>query len=150
MLLTILRHAHALSEGYASDELRPLSKEGLDECAEMVAKLQKLKLIFTHAFSSPYLRAKETAEILASALGVENHSLISLGIPADKAAFVEQLHSLDQESCCLIICHMPFITEFLDSIVKNGTIGPCKPCEGALIETDPSVYPLQGKLILRF
>lgn len=147
MLLVALRHAKTASEGYASDEIRPLSEEGVRQCKEMIEKLHKLKLSFTHSFSSPYLRAKQTAEYIADAFKVENHTLLCLGVPPNASILSSQLHSVGKQSNCLIVGHMPFLADYLNTLVGNDTIGSLQPCGGALIEIDPSLYPLRGKLL---
>ncbi|MGP4070784.1 histidine phosphatase family protein [Halobacillus sp. B29] len=65
----MVRHAHST---YTPDELnRPLSAEGTKEAAKVSARLIDDNI--EHVISSPYLRAIQTVEGLASALGQEIH-----------------------------------------------------------------------------
>jgi phosphohistidine phosphatase len=72
MNLSFLRHgvaADAGAPGAAGDHSRPLTDEGREKTTRVAAGLQRLGLAFDLILSSPLLRAKETADIVAAALG---------------------------------------------------------------------------------
>src|SRR5580698_564113 len=67
MKLYLLRHATAVDIA-SSDALRELTKEGREEARIAGAALAELGVKLSHFFSSPLVRARQTAEIAAKAL----------------------------------------------------------------------------------
>ncbi len=67
MNLYIVRHAIAVDEGTADfeDSQRPLTDKGRRKMRQIAKGLRALGVEFDLILSSPYLRAQETAEILA-------------------------------------------------------------------------------------
>lgn len=70
MRLFLLRHADAEAHA-ASDLERPLSEKGLRQAKDIAAFLKRLKTPPKIVLSSPALRAQQTAQPVAAALGVE-------------------------------------------------------------------------------
>src|SRR5438552_2201387 len=60
MRLYFLRHAHALDG--QDDAARPLSPDGLKQCRKIGRFLQRAEIEFDQAYSSPLLRAVQTAQ----------------------------------------------------------------------------------------
>jgi len=76
MELLIIRHAHAGSrEEFAKtgqpDELRPLSKEGVHDMKEIARGLRRLVPTVDSVVTSPLVRARQTADIVADEYRVE-------------------------------------------------------------------------------
>ncbi|MGC9105316.1 MAG: 2,3-diphosphoglycerate-dependent phosphoglycerate mutase [Thermoprotei archaeon] len=73
MLLALVRHAQAVSNALKilSDEYDkfPLTEEGVSQAKRAAEELKKLKP--EAVFSSPVLRARQTAEIIAESLGLK-------------------------------------------------------------------------------
>lgn len=72
MNLFFLRHGIAVeygASGAARDSARPLSEEGLAKTREIVGAVKKMDFSFDAILSSPYARARQTAEIAAEVLG---------------------------------------------------------------------------------
>src|SRR5690349_21920432 len=70
MNLYILRHGIAVepgTAGYATDSDRPLLPKGERKLRKIAQAMQALKLSYNLILSSPYLRARQTAEIIAAA-----------------------------------------------------------------------------------
>lgn len=70
--LILVRHAHALSALAAhvqSDGERPLSPEGREKAAFTAKRLKELNVGTPQLVTSPLLRARQTAEIIAGVLG---------------------------------------------------------------------------------
>ena len=68
MNLYIIRHAIAVDEGtseYEHDSERPLTDKGRKKMRQIAKGLHTLGVEFDLILSSPYVRARETAEILA-------------------------------------------------------------------------------------
>ena len=73
MNLYILRHGIAAEreEWDKDDALRPLTREGEKQMAEVARAMKKMGLEFDLILSSPSERAKKTAEIVAEKLELE-------------------------------------------------------------------------------
>jgi phosphohistidine phosphatase len=68
MLLYLIRHGKAAgAAGYPSDAARPLTADGAEEMRRVARRLGKLGVRFDVVLSSPLVRARETAEIVAEA-----------------------------------------------------------------------------------
>ena len=74
MNLYIIRHAIAVDEGtpeYEDDSQRPLTDKGKKKMRQIAKGLRALGVEFDLILSSPYVRAKETAEILADVFKIK-------------------------------------------------------------------------------
>jgi phosphohistidine phosphatase len=75
MNLYIIRHAIAVDEAtpdYESDSERPLTDKGRKKMRQIAKALRYLGVEFDLILSSPYVRACETAEILADVFKMKN------------------------------------------------------------------------------
>ena len=120
MEICLVRHAIAVergSKGYQDDRARPLTPEGRKRMAEAARGLKSLvqpEAIFT----SPILRAKQTAEILGDAFGLKPRLLEPLG-NGDHAAAVAACGRASEESI-MLVGHEPWMSELL-SVLLTGT-----------------------------
>ena len=74
MNLYLMRHGIALPQDDPSvtqDGDRPLSHKGIKRMREAAKGVRRLKIPFDGVLTSPLLRARQTAEIVASALDME-------------------------------------------------------------------------------
>ena len=79
MNLYILRHAIAVERGtlgYADDSKRPLTPEGKRKMRLNALGMKTLGLSFDIILSSPYLRAIQTANIVAKTFEIPNDKLV--------------------------------------------------------------------------
>src|SRR5262245_50296725 len=86
MELYILRHAIAVDRGtpgYEDDRQRPLTPEGRKKMRLIAKGMKALGLEFDLILSSPYLRAKETAEIATEVLRARNKLKFSDDLAVD-------------------------------------------------------------------
>ena len=146
MKLFILRHAIAVprgTAGYRDDSRRPLTKEGITTTRRGVRGMRRLKLDFDLVLSSPYRRAKHTAEIVVRALGIEDRLRFTDHLAAEAAPrqlVAEIQHSYAGKNSILLVGHEPYLTELvslllggkpgLPLVLKKG--GLCKLEIGAL------------------
>lgn len=80
MNIYIIRHAIAVDEGtpgYESDSERPLTDKGRKKMRQIAKALRHLGVQFDLIISSPYVRACETAEILAEVFKMKNKIVFS-------------------------------------------------------------------------
>ena len=71
MLLYIVRHAYAGQHGdprYPNDALRPLTKKGRKEFSRVVKKLGRRRFAPTLVGTSPLVRCRQTADVIAQRL----------------------------------------------------------------------------------
>src|SRR6185436_9835485 len=68
--LYLVRHAIAAERGpkYPDDSLRPLTPAGSKKFAEAVPGLAEMDVVIDFVLTSPFSRARETAQILAAGL----------------------------------------------------------------------------------
>ncbi|HLZ22713.1 MAG TPA: phosphohistidine phosphatase SixA [Ktedonobacterales bacterium] len=87
MQLFFLRHGRAVEpdvwRGAEAD--RPLTPEGLDEMRQVARGLKWLGVLPDAIYTSPYARARQTAEIVADALGVSSTPVDALEPGCDLA-----------------------------------------------------------------
>ncbi|QJA06600.1 phosphohistidine phosphatase SixA [Thermosulfurimonas marina] len=115
MRLYLVQHGKSLSE--AEDPRRPLSPEGREETQRMADWLRELGIRVPEIWHSTKLRARETAEILAEALGartVEKEGLAPLDDPLPVAEVLK-----DRAEDLLIAGHLPFLSR-LTSLLLTG------------------------------
>lgn len=124
MLLLLIRHAHAGDSDpsqWPDDRERPLTDKGRKIHRRMSRLLGKLGLRPTHVLTSPWLRAAQTAQILAETLELENPP-----VPCDALATDPELSRLadsagdpGQDAVVAMVGHSPWMEE-LAGILLGG------------------------------
>src|SRR5688572_9911273 len=95
MDLYILRHAKAeeRSSRYRNDSLRPLTKEGIKRQQLASKGMRAMKLKFDLILSSPFTRAKQTAEIVAEVMTTKQPRYTKhLASGADSRQLIEEIN----------------------------------------------------------
>jgi phosphohistidine phosphatase len=113
MKLLIVRHAAAMDRGTPglADELRPLTEEGIARFGSVARALRSLAEIDV-LLSSPLLRAKQTAEIMAGELkGVRVTECAALG-GASREEVEDALSRLPVRSSIALVGHEPALSEW--------------------------------------
>lgn len=127
MNLFILRHGIAVepgSPGMTSDADRILSVEGKKKMKAIARGMKVLDLAFDLILSSPYARARETAEIVAHEFGLEGALEFSplLAVGGDGAALVAELaaRGRDLESI-LLVGHEPQLSRLISHLLSGNS-----------------------------
>ena len=121
----ILRHGIAVergTRGYAKDSDRPLTTEGRKKMRRISRTLRKFELSFDLILSSPYVRARQTAEIVAKVLKAEKRLKFSehLAAEGDAEELVEQLRRLyHSPASVLLVGHEPYLSQLI-SVLLTG------------------------------
>jgi phosphohistidine phosphatase len=68
MEIYFLRHGEAARKGGGDDSVRPLTEEGMARMEEEAAAMKSLEMGVRTIMASPFLRARQTAEIIARKL----------------------------------------------------------------------------------
>src|SRR5689334_5636039 len=113
MDLYILRHAIAVERGTDAsrdDFERPLTSEGAEKLRGVIKAMRNLELSFDLILSSPYLRARETAEMVAASFGLQKRLELrdSLGADSVPREFLAELTKLEPvPKSLLLVGHEP-------------------------------------------
>ncbi len=113
--LVIMRHgpAEALSAEQGSDAERRLTPEGRVQTAQTCAVLAQLLPSLEQIYTSPYVRAWETAELLAAALDAPAPMVTPLLAPGFEYARLARMLAADGEYPAAIVAHEPDLSEFI-------------------------------------
>ncbi|MGI8662513.1 MAG: SixA phosphatase family protein [Acidimicrobiales bacterium] len=121
MTLYIVRHADAKSRSAweADDRLRPLTKKGERQAAEIAQRLASAEV--QRVLSSPAVRCLTTVAPLAKAHGVDVHptELLFEGA-APKAAYQLVLEQTQRDGDAVLCAHGDLIPEMLRRAAKDG------------------------------
>jgi len=157
MELYLLRHGSAApkSMGVADAEL-PLTKQGERMVEKSAVALRLLKIRFDRILSSPYLRAYQTAEIIAKGLGLkrrlEKSDALKSGATLEKIR--PELEKAGPDDRILMVGHEPDLGQIIAAILHLGP-GQALPLgKGDLcrVDWDPSepgelVFILSAELL---
>src|SRR6266545_5628200 len=80
MKLYLIRHSNAVDPGtpeYEDDSQRPLTEKGRDKARKIASALKELGAEPNLILSSPYVRAAQTAEIVAKTIKTKNEIAFS-------------------------------------------------------------------------
>jgi phosphohistidine phosphatase len=124
MQLYLIRHADAIplgDNGVTQDSDRPLTPEGRDQCRSLAEALAHLKVHLDKLVTSPYLRARETAEGLLDCLLEPRPDLVECEhlTPGSKRRRLSRfLRDLEGESLA-IVGHNPDLSVYLAWLIGN-------------------------------
>ena len=128
MKLYLLRHGDAadpLDPRYSTDELRPLTAKGIKRTRQLANGLRQMEISFDVILSSPLVRAKQTAEIVARSLKLEkqlrftNH-LAPNGAYVDVIAQVENARATAKN--VLLVGHEPLLSGLISLLCSGGPL----------------------------
>ena len=125
MEIYILRHGIAVERGtpgYKKDNERPLTKEGEEKMHQIADAMLAMGLKFDLILSSPYVRARQTAEIIAEALRTRTKIEFSETLtPSGNARkLIERLNHINPDyQNVLLVGHEPHLSEFISLLVSG-------------------------------
>ncbi len=126
--LYALRHGIAAEKDlreYPKDHLRALTKRGVFEIKEIGRWLRKRKISFDVIFSSPYVRALKTAEIISKKLNLPQKLKImpELASGTHSQLLLNRIKQcLSKNECILIVGHEPDLSALI-SVLLTGNSG---------------------------
>jgi phosphohistidine phosphatase len=138
MNLYLLRHGIAVepgTRGYEKDADRPLTPEGERKLWQIAEAMGSLDLSFDLILSSPYLRARQTAEIVAKALKARkslelSDSLTPGGSTKKLVDFLDRLQPPPDN--VLLVGHEPYLSGLISLLVAGDTTSEVVMKKGAL------------------
>ena len=110
MRILLLRHGIAEDAGPGTghrDEPRPLTEEGADRMRRAAAGIARLRLGIEEVVTSPLVRCRQTAEIVAAAVGLEAREDARLRPGTELEAVADILSELPGAGCVLFCGHQP-------------------------------------------
>jgi len=126
MILYLLRHAIAVERGHADyedDSQRPLTPKGERRMRRAAEGMLALELSLDGILSSPYLRAKQTADIVAEVLQASATIDISpaLAPDGDPRQLITELqrHNRTRQNL-LLVGHEPYLSALLSTLLTGG------------------------------
>jgi len=140
MTLYLLRHGLAVepgSDGFSKDSERPLTAKGKTKMSKIAAAMQALDLTFDLILSSPYVRASQTAEIVAEAFQARKKLEFSEALVpgANGRKLVALLNHLSpQPQSVILVGHEPFLSEFISLLLAGHSGVPIVMKKGGLCQ----------------
>ena len=105
--LWVLRHGEAEPHDARPDEDRALTERGRGQSESAGRALANLGVAFQLAFTSPKVRALETAQLACEHLGVEAHAHEPLREGFDRAEAIALLRAAGDDQRVLVVGHEP-------------------------------------------
>jgi phosphohistidine phosphatase len=144
----LLRHGIAAepgAPGIKTDAERPLIPKGEQRLRAAAAAMETMGLSFDAIISSPFLRAKQTAEIVAKILKLERNLTFSSDlIPGgNPQALIRQLNGLKPApENILLVGHEPHLSRLIALLVSGDTTATIEMKKGSLckLETQELEY----------
>ena len=128
--LYLVRHAIAAERGseWPDDTKRPLTERGITRFKEVVKGLHRLDVEIDEIFTSPLLRAHQTAELLAAGLEGKPSIKVLEGLaPGHPAATVmTQLAKVARRRRIALVGHEPDLGELAAHLIGAGRALPFK------------------------
>ncbi len=122
MRLYFMRHADALDG--LDDAARPLSPRGWKQAKEMARFLKASGVEFDAAYSSPLVRARETAEAVLGICGAVEPDALELDDAllneASARQFAGWLRNLPTAERILLVGHAPSLAEHVRALLGMG------------------------------
>jgi phosphohistidine phosphatase len=150
--LYFVRHGLAEERGDAwpDDSKRPLTDEGMSRMRKAARGLARLGVSVDIVLSSPLVRARQTAELLAAGLQ-SRPSLVnidSLAPDGSYPAVIADLEKHARKTCIALVGHEPMIGELVARLI--GSRHPIEFKKGAVCRVDLEDLPPAGPGDLRW
>lgn len=118
MNLYIVRHAIAVQRGapgYEDDSQRPLTEKGRTKMEKIVKRLHQLDIQLDAILSSPYVRARATAEILASEFNLKDKTAFSDNLipPGNFDQLIDEINEKYNVNSLALVGHEPMLSQFI-------------------------------------
>ena len=127
MKLYILRHGIAVergTRGFENDADRPLTLKGEERMRAIADAMEAMELEFDLILSSPYVRARQTAEIVVDTFEARNMLQISehLASDGDPKKLIADLNRRKPEPKSVLLAgHEPYLSELVAMLISGNT-----------------------------
>jgi phosphohistidine phosphatase len=148
----LIRHgiAEERGEAWPDDTKRPLTAEGISKLRKCARGLKKVGVGFDIIVTSPLVRARQTAEVVAAELDPHPHitTAESLAPGGSVAAVMTDLEKHAKRTRVALVGHEPGIGELAARLI--GTRHPIPFKKGAICRIDVEGLPPAGPGDLRW
>jgi len=144
VILYFLRHAHAEDGGDKPDEQRALIDKGIEQAEATAKLLKRLDIGLDYLFTSPRLRARQTAGAVADALSIEPRVVEELNYGFNVPRLSALLGDVPPNADVMLVGHEPTLSQTIQAI--TGARVEMKKCGLARIDVIVR-QPLQGELV---
>jgi phosphohistidine phosphatase len=114
--LWLLRHGEAVPHGAKPDPERELTPRGERQAAAAGVGLARLGVELAACYTSPKVRARDTARIACQALGVEPEEVAALADGFSREEALELLHAHDADAAILVVGHEPSFSQVVHDL----------------------------------
>ena len=148
MLLYLLRHADAETPAPTDDE-RPLSEKGIAQAKKVARFCATHEVQLAIVLTSPLPRARQTAEPVAEALGVEMVVVPWLASGMSPPAALEELRAYRSQEKVMIVGHEPDFSQLAALLLGLPTNQALHLRKGSLTLLDLDIFRA-GAAVLKF
>jgi phosphohistidine phosphatase len=125
MKIYLIRHSNAVdpgTPGYEDDSTRPLTEKGRDKMKAIASALKRLDIQPDLIISSPYVRARQTAEILAKVLKYKHEltfseALIPMGNADNIIGEINEKYTVDE---LVLVGHEPCFSTLISTMTAGN------------------------------
>ncbi|PRY66167.1 phosphohistidine phosphatase SixA [Vreelandella songnenensis] len=150
--LLIMRHGEA-APGFP-DSKRALTPRGEQEAAAMghwlAKRTEQGELAMPVVYASPYVRAQQTAELIAKALGCPVATLDVITPDDDPAGVSEWLLNQPDGAPIMLVSHMPLVGELTGLLVEGKAGQGVGFATAAIAELEAEVWAAGCAYLKRF
>ncbi len=152
--LFFLRHGQAVdigAPGASTDRKRYLSERGIAIMERAVKGMKRIRGTFDLIVTSPYPRARQTADLVAKAYGLANRLVErpDLAPGADLAIVCEAVEPLEGQGRVLVVGHNPDLEEMVAQCLGMNFAADIKIKKGGLAIVRFEGPPIEGQGELR-
>lgn len=140
--LVIMRHGEAEPLS-ANDSQRQLTSRGQHEVSQMATWLQQHYASFDWVWASPYLRTRQTAELMLAKQGaISQLEIVPELVPDGDAALFKAYYdarlSDKPDARVLVVSHMPLVSFLVEAFTKPDQAPIFSPAQLACIDYRPA------------
>ncbi len=155
MDLLMIRHGKAGErnpETWPDDDLRPLTKEGMAEMRAVLKTLRKMGVEFDALVTSPLVRARQTAGLVAEAFGWRESPQEAevLGHGCSTPGVVKLLGKFPAKAAVAIVGHEPDFSRIAAQLIAKGGDAAIDLKKGGIIGIAFDGHPAAGAGRLTF
>ena len=127
MELYLLRHAIAVlrgTPGYTDDSKRPLTPQGEKKMWRIARAMKTLGVTFDVIVSSPFTRARQTAEVVAEVFGAKKKLSFeeALAVGGDHRELINRINTVyGGVGRILLVGHEPSLSELISVLIAGHT-----------------------------
>lgn len=146
MKLYLVRHGKAqAADGSVEDAARQLTPDGRKRLETEAQALARMSIDPLHIFSSPRLRALETAEIIAKALNKQVEVREEVNYDFDVRAIGKLIHGLPPDAEVMFVGHEPTMSDTIHELTGANVV--MKVGSLARVDIEGSQTDLYGQLV---